>query len=442
MSKRFWIETFGCQMNLNDSEVIGGILLDAGYRPADALNQADLVIINTCAIRQKAVDKAYGMIGRAFHEKKLRPSVIIGVAGCVVEIEKEEMLRRKGVDFALGTRSLYDLPELITQAEMGRRVISIEDTLPECQARTTRHRQSPYHGWVTIIHGCNRFCTYCIVPYARGREKSRPMADILQEVTHLAQSGVKEITFLGQNVDAYGTDFKDASTCFADLLRHSAAISGIDRIWFMTSYPSDFTQELIHTIANEPKIARSIHLPVQSGSDEILKKMNRRYLRRQYMDLIEAIRKEIPDASISSDVIVGFPTESEKDFEQTVSLVKEARFERLNLAMYSPRPGTVAAKVFQDEVPQKTKNERLQTLLMLQKAINAEIHRAFQDTRVEVIVEAPTKPSSHMCYGRTSHNKIVIFPCSKSDIGKWVSVQIHRTTAGPLYGEVVESVTA
>ena len=414
--------------------------MNMGYHPVDKLVQADLIIINTCAIREKAVNKAYGMIGRAYHEKKLRSQTIVGVTGCVVEIEKERILQRKGVDFALGTRSLDQLPGMISKASMGKQSFSVGDGVPEIQSQIPRLRKSPHHAWITIIHGCDRFCSYCVVPYARGREKSRQMSDILCEVTRWAKEGTQEITFLGQNVDAYGSDRPEDNARFSTLLAEASKIEGIERIWFMTSYPSDFTSELIDTIASIPKIARSIHLPVQSGSDSILKKMNRRYSRLEYLDLLKSIRNRIPDASISSDVIVGFPTESESDFGETVSLVREARFERLNLAMFSPRPRTVAAEKYLNDVSECEKNRRLRFLLELQKSINAETNKPFLGASVEVMVESQIKPASSLYYGRTNQNKIVIFPATPEEAGKRVRVRIEKTTAGPLYGSIMEGV--
>jgi len=436
MDLKFYIKTFGCQMNENDSEAIKGILKAKGFIPTDVLEEADIIIVNTCAVRKKAEDKFYGKLGEINRLKRRRKEIIVGVGGCIAEKEKEKLLENKIVNFVFGTRSISRIDSLIDEALKGKRFVYMEDHIDELNSYFPRLRDSNHHAWVTIIYGCNKFCSYCIVPYTRGREKSRPMHDILREVKNLATQGYIEITFLGQNVDSYGKDLKDGSS-LAGLLREAEKISGIERLWFLTSYPKDFSDELIEVIARSNKIAKCIHLPIQSGSNKILKLMNRGYTREFYLDLIRRIRNTIQDVSVSTDVIVGFPKETEEDFEETLKLIKDVRFERVNLAIYSPREGTYAAKHFSDEIPHKEKSKRLQTILELQKRINYEINQNYLNKEVEVIIEAKVRKHQKLLYGRTINNKIIIFEGPEDRVGTKVIVKINKITAGPLYGEII-----
>jgi len=433
---KFYIRTFGCQMNENDSEAMKGLLINRGFNLVEDINEADIIIINTCAVRQKAEDKFYGKLGEVNRLKK-KKKILVGVCGCIAEKEKERLLENKTVDFVFGTRSIAKLDWIINEALKGRKFVYMEDHLDEFDSSFPRYRDSKHHAWVTIIYGCNKFCSYCIVPYTRGREKSRSMEDILKEVETLAKQGYIEITFLGQNVDSYGKDLKDG-TSLAKLLKKTESIDGIERLWFLTSYPRDFSDELIEVIANSKKVARSIHLPVQSGSDRILKLMNRGYTREFYVDLIRRIREAIPGVSISTDIIVGFPGETQEDFEDTVKLIEELRFERVNLAIYSPREGTYAAKYFEDNIPHEEKSKRLQKILEIQKRINREINQAYLDKEVEIIVENKMPKRPNLLYGRTINNKIVIFESSEEIMGEKVKIKINKVTAGPLYGELVK----
>lgn len=423
------IYTYGCQMNENDTEIAKQLLLNGGFEVVDSEDEADIVILNTCAVRKKSEDKVYSHIGKLRKKGKK-----IGIMGCVADKEKENLFRR-GVSFVIGTRAIAKIPEAVSNAKDGTKQIYLDDTLDEIDYHKVETRNSKHHAWITIIYGCDRFCTYCIVPYTRGREKSRPMESVLLEVGSLVEKGYKEFTFLGQNVDAYGKDLNDG-TSLAKLLIEAAKIDGVKRLWFLTSYPTDFSLEIPQAMVENPKIARSIHLPVQHGSDRILRAMNRRYTRGEYIELINNIRNIVPDASISSDIIVGFPGETDEDFEATVELVKAIKFERLNLAIYSPREGTVAWKYFKDDVPYKTKVRRMSYLLNLQKMINRELNEAYRDKRVEVIVEAQAK--NGLFYGRDIRNKIISFEGSHELIGKTVIVKVNKITAGPLYGTVEE----
>jgi len=423
------IYTYGCQMNENDTEIAKQLLLNGRFEVVDSEDEADIVILNTCAVRKKSEDKVYSHIGKLRKKGKR-----IGIMGCVADKEKENLFRR-GVSFVIGTRAIAKIPEAVSNAKDGTKQIYLDDTLDEIDYHKVETRNSKHHAWITIIYGCDRFCTYCIVPYTRGREKSRPMESVLLEVGSLVEKGYKEFTFLGQNVDAYGKDLNDG-TSLAKLLIEAAKIDGVKRLWFLTSYPTDFSLEIPQAMVENPKIARSIHLPVQHGSDRILRAMNRRYTRGEYIELINTIRNIVPDASISSDIIVGFPGETDEDFEATVELVKAIKFERLNLAIYSPREGTVAWKYFKDDVPYKTKVRRMSYLLNLQKMINRELNEAYRDKKVEVIVEAQAK--NGLFYGRDIRNKIISFEGSHELIGKTVIVKVNKITAGPLYGTVEE----
>jgi len=427
--------TFGCQMNISDTEAMMGILRRAGHEIIESEEVADAVIVNTCAVREKSEDKLYGKLGQLKALKKRNDRLIVGVCGCVAEKNSTELLTHREVDFVFGTRAISRIDKLLSRAAGGERLIEMGDYIDELDANCPRVRTSKHHAWVTIIYGCDKFCSYCIVPYTRGREKSRKMADILNEVKQLADSGYREITFLGQNVDSYGKDLMDGSS-LAALLRETLKVEVIERIWFLTSYPRDFSDELIDVIASCERISRSIHLPVQSGSNRILKAMNRGYTREYFLDLIRRVRDRVPDSSLSTDVIVGFPGETEADYEDTVSLINEVRFERVNLAMYSPREGTLSARKLPDDIPQEVKIRRLNDLLALQKRINRQENEKYLNMVIDVIGEGKIKGNGKI-YGRTMNNKIVIYHADVSMIGTPVKIKVDSVSAGPLYGEIV-----
>lgn len=426
---KIYIHTYGCQMNENDTEVAKQLLVNAGFDLVDNEDDADVVILNTCAVRKKSEEKVYSHIGKLRKKRKR-----IGVMGCVAEKEKEKLFER-GVNFVLGTRALGKVVEAVQHGLNGSKVAIFDDTLDEIDYSKVYTRSSKHHAWVTVIYGCNRFCTYCIVPYTRGREKSRPLPDVLKELKTLVERGYIEFTFLGQNVDAYGKDLGDG-TSLAKLLREASKLDGVRRLWFLTSYPTDFSLEIPQVMLESGKVARSIHLPVQHGSDKILRAMNRRYTRQDFIDLVNEIRRIVPDASISSDMIVGFPGETDEDFEASVELVKEIKFERLNLAIYSPREGTVAWKYLKDDVPHHVKTKRMTYILNLQKAINRELNDAYLGREVEVIVEARAK--NGLYYGRDIRNKIISFEASDELLGRTVIVRVEKVTAGPLYGSILK----
>ncbi len=434
---KFYFETYGCQMNVNDTEIMKGILVQNGHE-VTSLDEADVVLVNTCAVRQKSEEKAYAFIGR-LNKMKLEEGkkIKVGVCGCAAEKERKNLLRRQGVDFAFGTRSITRIEEHAKKALNGERFLDFEDYIDEISFDTPIIRDSSHHAYVTIAYGCNKFCTYCIVPYTRGRELSRPFYDIIRECAALSEKGYKEITLLGQNVDSYGLDVEDKEVDFANLLREVSKIEGLERIWFLTSYPSDFSDEVIEVLSSSEKFAKNIHLPVQSGSNKILKAMNRRYTREAYIALINRIKKGFPEVSLTSDIIIGFPGETEQDYLDTVDLVKTVGFEKVNLAIYSEREGTVASKNLPDDIPLEVKKRRLNDLLNIQKNMNKEFNEIYQDREVNVIAEAVLPRKPHLLYGRTDRNKIVIFEADKSQIGEWKRIKIHRVSAGPLYGEVI-----
>lgn len=423
-------------MNINDTEAMMGVLSKAGHEIAASEEEADAVIVNTCAVRAKSEDKLYGKLGQLKAVKKRKERLLVGVCGCVAEKNALELLTHKEVDFVFGTRAITRVDELLGRAESGERFIEKGDFIDELDSDTPRIRTSMHHAWITIIFGCNKFCSYCIVPYTRGREKSRNMNDILSEARGLAGNGYREITYLGQNVDSYGKDLEDGSS-LAKLIRETVKIDGIERIWFLTSYPRDFSDELIDVIPSSDKVSRAIHLPVQSGSNRILKDMNRGYTREYYLDLIGRVKNKIQGATLSTDLIIGFPGETEEEYEETVSLVKEVRFERVNLAMYSPREGTLSARKMEDDVPQEVKTRRLNDLLAIQKHINREENEKYLNETIDVIGEGKIKGNGKI-YGRTMNNKIVIYEAEPDLIGQPVKIRIERVSAGPLYGVLVK----
>ena len=435
---KFFIRTFGCQMNLNESEIMAGLLINDGFEWTENPDEADIIIINSCSVREKAENKMYGAIGGYGKLKEKNKNLIIGIGGCSAEKEREVLLEKfKNIDFVFGTRNVIDIGNLVKRAMKGERFADFSDKLNEVNYSIPKRPFSKHHAWITIIYGCNKYCTYCIVPYTRGFEKSRPIDDIINEVEEYNKNGFKEITFLGQNVDSYGKDFGDKKPKLDLLIQKSAQFDSIKRIWFMTSYPSDITDSLIDTIAKEKKAAKYIHLPVQSGSNRILKSMNRRYTKEQFIDLVYKIQKEIPEVTISSDIITGFPSETEKDFEETVDLIKKCRFERINIAEYSPREGTVAHKYFEDNVPKHIKNKRLQYIMNLQKKINLEENEKYLGKTLSIIQEGKAgKNNTYM--GRTINNKLIIFQSQEKLNGSFLKVKVNKVSPGPLYGEIIE----
>ncbi|MEW6408505.1 MAG: tRNA (N6-isopentenyl adenosine(37)-C2)-methylthiotransferase MiaB [Nitrospirota bacterium] len=427
---RVYIRTFGCQMNFHDSERIAGILRNEGYTLTEYPNSADLIIINTCSVREKAEQKFYSELGRFRRLRKKNPSLKIAVAGCIAQQEGVSILKRfDHVDYLIGTRNIGKI-QLMLEGKVTP--LNIDDD-PEYHLRTLPAvRSNRVSAWVSIMYGCDNFCSFCIVPYTRGRERSRDYRDICDEIKRLADEGYKEVTLLGQNVNSYGKGLED-DIDFPGLLCLINDIDGIERIRFVTSHPRDLSERLIDAMEELPKVCEHIHLPIQSGSDKILKLMNRGYNYSEYIARIELLRKKIPDIAITTDIIVGFPGETDNDFMQTLKALKEIEFDGIFAFKYSKRPNTSALKLpghLQDEV----KSERLEEVLVLQDDITSKINRQMEGRVVEVLVEGPSKTDRDKLTGRTRTNKIVIFNNDKLLEGILVNTLIIKGNRHSLYG--------
>ena len=435
----FYLKTYGCQMNDHDSENIEALLVFLGFSKVDRYEDADLVLLNTCSIRENAHNKAFGMLGRLKHLKEEKKNLIVGLCGCMAQESGvvEKILRDyKWVNFVFGTHNMYQLPEIIDKAiEENKQQIEVFSREGDLIEGLPVLRVNNYKAYVNIIYGCNKFCTYCIVPYTRGRERSRLKEDVLAEVKKLVDDGYKEVTLLGQNVNAYGKDIYDDYT-MANLLEDVAKM-GIPRIRFTTSHPWDFTDEMIDVIAEYPNIMPSVHLPVQSGSSRILKLMGRRYTRESYLELFHKIKDKVPGVSISTDIIVGFPGETEEDFQETLSLVRECQYDNAFTFVFSKREGTPACRLA-DPVPQEEKEERLQRLNEVVNTYFLENNKKLVGKEVEVLVEGISE-KKHMYYGYTDTNKLINFS-SKKELtpGDLVMVKVSEAKTWSLDGEAVE----
>lgn len=440
MAKKFYIETYGCQMNVADSEVVAAILESSGYEMVKDKNQADIVLVNTCSVRENAESRVKGRVQSFSILKKHRPDVLIGIMGCMAERLGAELFEQeKNLNIVVGPDAYADLPLLIKKAEAGEKAINIELSLSETYKDIcpTRIEETAISGFVSIIRGCNNFCTYCIVPYTRGRERSRSMSSILKEVVDLKNRGYKEITLLGQNVNSYSFTEDDMEIKFPELLRRVAVEVPNVRIRFATSHPKDMSDETLKVIAAHDNICKSIHLPVQSGSNTVLKNMNRKYTREWYLDRIAAIKKYIPDCGLSTDVFVGFHNESEEDFQETLDLMKEVRFDLAYMFKYSERPGTMASKRLPDNIEESVKSERLSKMIELQASFSHESNLADIGKEFEVLVEGVSKKRDDQLYGRTSQNKVLVFPKENFKVGDFVKVKAIDCTSATLIGEVV-----
>lgn len=433
-SRNLRIETYGCQMNVADSEVVAAVLQTVGYDAGDFDDsRVDAIVINTCSIRDNAEQKIYSRI--AFWNamrKKQRRRIIIAVIGCMAERLKQELIDKYDVDIVAGPDAYMSLPELFAAAEAGEKGIDVELSATETYAdiMPARMGTAGVSGFVSIMRGCNNFCSYCIVPYTRGRERSRSLRSILAEVTDLRDRGFKELTLLGQNVNSW----REGDKRFADLLTAVANQAPEMRIRFTTSHPKDMLDETLHVMASCPNIARHVHLPVQSGSNKVLEAMNRKYTREWYLDRVAAIRRILPDASVTSDLFCGFHSETEEDFQQTLSLMREARFDSSFLFKYSERPGTFASKHLPDNVPEEVKIERLNRMIALQNELSAENNARDVGKTFNVLAEGISKRSELEMYGRTSQNKVVVFP--KGDVcpGDFVDITITESSSATLKG--------
>lgn len=439
--KKYFLRTYGCQMNVHDSEELKYYLEALGYEVCDTLEDADIVVLNTCAIRENAKDKVFGYLGRCKHLKKEKPNLIIAIAGCLMQqpSEIDEIMKNhKYIDIVIGTHNLSELPDLIEKANeqntQNIEVYSNSDIVPE---NVKYNRDSKISAWINIIYGCDKFCTYCIVPFTRGRERSRKLESILEEVKSLKEEGYQEITLLGQNVNAYGKDL-DTDYDFATLLENVAKI-GIPRIRFVTSHPWNFTDEMIDVIAKYENIMPYIHLPIQSGSNEILKKMNRRYTIDEYKHLFDSIKKKIKNVSVTTDIIVGFPGETEEDFQKTLDIVNYCKFDGAYTFIFSPRVGTAAA-LMKDDTEMVVKEERLQRLNELVNKYSLEANQKLINKTVPVLVIGESEKDHNKVYGYTDTMKLVNIEGSKDLIGKIVPVLIQDAKSFSLDGTYVKEV--
>lgn len=433
--------TYGCQQNENDSERICGMLREMGYDFTEDNEEADFILFNTCAVREGAELRVLGNVGALKHLKARKPEVIIGICGCMMQQEhmvKQIKAKYKHVSVVFGTHTLYKLAEILFDALMKhQRIFAVENIAGQIAEDIPVYRSGDVKAWVSVMYGCNNFCSYCIVPYVRGRERSRRPEKILEEVRELVANGVKEITLLGQNVNSYGRD-EDFQMDFADLLREVNQVEGLRRIRFMTSHPKDMSDRLIDAMAECDKVAKQLHLPVQAGSSRILKEMNRRYSKEQYLDLVAKIRAKLGNIAMTSDIIVGFPGETEEDFAETLDILEKVRFDSVYSFLYSKRSGTPAAEM-EDPVSDEEKHRRFDRLLEVQNRISREINEEYFGRSEEILVEGVSKTENTMLTGRTSGGKIVNFPDNGSvQAGDIISVKITKVSTWSLTGEIID----
>ena len=443
--KRLYIETYGCQMNVADSEVVASVMKMAGYEVCDNEADADAVFLNTCSVRENAENRIYHRLEQLHAEQKKGRKLILGVLGCMAERVRDDLVSNHFANLVCGPDAYLDLPNLIAQCETGHNAVNINLSQTETYREVTPQRlgANRVSGFVSIMRGCNNFCHYCIVPYTRGRERSRDVESILREVRDLHEKGFKEVTLLGQNVNSYGLlpngKRPDDGISFAQLLTKVARAVPDMRVRFTTSNPEDMSDDILYAIAAEPNLCNHIHFPAQSGSDNTLRLMNRKYTREQYLTEVEAIRRIIPGCSLTTDIFVGYHNESEEDFQQTLSLVKEVRFDSAFMFKYSERPGTYAAKHLPDNVPEEVKIARLNQLIALQTEISAEVNKEDEGKTFEVLLERFGKRSHNQLMGRTQQNKAVIIDRGQHHIGERVNVRITGSSSATLLGEVVEN---
>ncbi len=443
--KHLYIETYGCQMNVADSEVIASVMKMAGYDPCESVEEADAVLLNTCSVRDNAEQKIVHRLEALNSEKKRRKSpLIVGVVGCMAERAQEELINKHHADLVAGPDSYMSLPDLFAAAEIGEKAVNVQLSTTETYRDVLPERISANHisGFVSITRGCNNFCHYCIVPYTRGRERSRDVESILKEVGDLQQRGYKEVTLLGQNVNSYsfrpeGATDDTPAIGFPQLLARVAEAYPQMRIRFTTSHPKDMSDETLHVIAAHDNLCRHIHLPVQSGSDRILKLMNRKYTRAWYLDRVAAIRRILPDCGITTDIFVGYHSETEEDHQMSLSLMREVGYDSAFMFKYSERPGTYASKHLPDDVPEETKTARLNEMIALQNELSAESYRKDVGKEFTILVEGVSKRSRAQLFGRTEQNKVVVFDRGTHHIGDYVRVRITGSSSATLQGEEV-----
>ena len=435
--RKLYIETYGCQMNVGDTEIVVSLMQREGYVYTERAEEADVVLINTCSIRDNAEQRIWGRLAEMRSLRKRRPGLVVGILGCMAERLREKLLEgASGVDVVAGPDAYRDLPRLVREAEAGGRgvnvLLSTEETYAEiAPVRLDRNGVSAF---VAIMRGCNNYCSYCVVPYTRGRERSRDAATIVAEAQSLFDNGYREVTLLGQNVNSYRTGEVD----FPELLRRVAEISPLLRVRFATSHPKDMSDRLLETMASMPNICRSIHLPAQSGATTMLERMNRKYTREWYLGRIAAIRRWMPDCSITTDLIAGFSGETEEEHAQTLSLMREVGYDFAYMFKYSERPGTFAQRHLADDVPEEVKSRRLQEIIALQNELGLASYRRDVGREFEVLVEGESKRDAQQLSGRTSQNKVVVFDRGSHRIGEYVKVRITGCTAATLFGEAIE----
>ena len=438
--KKLYIETYGCQMNVADSEVIASIMKMAGYEVTEILDEAQVVFLNTCSVRDNAEQKIFNRLEALYAIKKKRP-LIIGVMGCMAEHVQQDLIDHHHVDVVAGPDAYLSLPELIALAEEGHPAINVELSKTETYKDIIPTRICGNHisGYVSIMRGCNNFCTYCIVPYTRGRERSRDLKSIIQEVEDLRSKGYREIILLGQNVNSYAyTDENDHKIGFPELLRTVARNFPTLRIRFTTSHPKDMSDETLEVIASEPNVCKHIHLPVQSGSDRILKLMNRKYTRAWYLERVEAIRRIIPDCGLSTDIFCGFHSETQEDHELSLSLMRECAYDSAFMFKYSEREGTFASKHLLDDIPEEVKIARLNEIIELQNELSRQANAKTVGKTYEVLVEGFSKRSRDQLFGRTEQNRVVVFDKGDYHVGDFVKVRITGSSSATLLGEAVK----
>lgn len=438
-TKGVWIQTLGCQMNEHDTEIILGMLQEIGYNEVDSPVDADLVIYNTCSVRENPERKVYGQVHMLRRLKEANPNLIIGICGCMTQQKAElERMRQElqHVDLIFGTHNIHRLPELLNKVQVaGDRVIEVWNEEGDVVEGLPVQRVGKLKAYVTIIYGCNEFCTYCIVPYVRGKERSRQPEQIVKEVKELAQQGYKEVMLLGQNVNAYGNDL-DGDIDFAQLLYEVNEVEGIERIRYMSPHPKHFTDTVIEAMRECEKVCRHVHMPAQSGSNRTLRRMGRRYTREQYIDLVQRMRDAMPDLAITSDFIVGFPGETEEDFEQTMSLVEEVGFDHSFMFIYSPRIGTPATRL-KDAIPENIQRERIHRLIAKQADVSLAINKQLIGTVEDVLIEGESHKDPQLLSGRTGSNKLVVFKGDNALIGQTHAVRITDAQTWSLSGELV-----
>lgn len=440
VEKKLFIETYGCQMNVADSEVVASVMQMAGYEMTEEIQDADAIFVNTCSVRDNAEQKVLGRLQYFQSLKRKKKHLLVGVLGCMAERVKEDLIANHHVDLVAGPDSYMNLPNLIAAAENGEKVINVELSTQETYKDVMPLKLPGVHisGFVSIMRGCNNFCSYCIVPYTRGRERSREVNSILNEIRDMRDKGFKEVTLLGQNVNSYLYEQDGEQVNFSSLLEKVALEAPNMRIRFVTSHPKDMSDETLHVIAKYPNICQYIHLPAQSGSSKILKVMNRKYTREWYLDRIAAIRRILPECAISTDLFCGFHSETEEDFQETLSLMREVDYDSAYLFKYSERPGTYAAKHLEDDVPEEVKVRRLQEMIDLQNKLSEESNLRDIGKVFEVLIEGYSKRSREQLFGRTSQNKVVIFDKKNFHVGQFIRVKIQRASSATLFGEPVE----